>query len=233
MGAGVVAAVTGRILGREDLYVLAGALVALPLFSLWLVRRADVTFAVHRDVRPTPIHVGDTTVVELSIRHTGEKRSPVATVRDPLGETKVGTPMLLAPLVPGSSAKLVYRLPTRRRGIYTVGPMEVTVTDPFGAASQSAVAARGTQLTVLPHIDEIAPLREGTRSDQLAGAGRPTPLGAGEEFFALRAYQVGDDLRRGHWGSTARGGGPIIPPDEKPPPRPTRLLLPRRPAGHR
>src|SRR5437764_691407 len=102
--AAAVAVVTGRILGREDLYVLAGAAAALPLFSMWSVRRADVQFAVHRDVRPTPIHVGDHTTVELTIRHNGERRSPVASVRDPLGENKVGSTMLLAPMNPGDTA---------------------------------------------------------------------------------------------------------------------------------
>src|SRR5204863_1575322 len=149
--AAVVSALAGRIPGREDLYVLAGAAVALPLFSLWSVRKADIGFAVHRDVRPTPIHVGDSTTVELTIRHTGERRSPVVSVRDPLGQNRVGPTMLVAPLNPGDTARLQYRLPTRRRGIFSVGPMEVTVADPFGTASKSAVAARSTQLTVLPH----------------------------------------------------------------------------------
>jgi uncharacterized protein (DUF58 family) len=227
-----VCAVAGRVLGREDLYVLAGAGIALPLFAWWSVRKADVRFAVHRDVRPTPIHVGDTTTVELTIRHNGDRRSPVTSVRDPLGENKVGSAMLLAPLNPGDTAKLHYRLPTRRRGIFSVGPLEVTVSDPFQVASMSAVAARPTQLTVLPHIDDIALLREATRSDQLAGNGLPTPLGAGEEFFALRAYQVGDDLRRVHWASTARVGELMIRQDEMPRQRRTIVLLDVRRVSH-
>ena len=232
LGAAVVCAITGRVLGREDLYVLAGAAVAVPLVALWSVRKADVGFAVHRDVRPTPIHVGDHSTVELTIRHNGERRSPVTSVRDPLGENKVGSSLLLPPLNPGNTAKLHYRLPTRRRGIFSVGPLEVTVTDPFFVASLSAVAARSTQLTVLPHIDDIAPLREATRSDQLAGNGLPTPLGAGEEFFALRAYQVGDDLRRVHWRSTARVGELVIRQDEMPRQRRTVVILDVRRFSH-
>src|SRR5207248_10815692 len=106
------------------------------------------------------------------------------------------------------------------------------VTDPFATASRSAVAARGTQLTVLPHIDTIAPLREATRSDQMAGNGLPTPLGAGEEFFALRAYQVGADLRRVHWASTARIGDLVIRQDEMPRQRRTVVILDVRRVSH-
>jgi uncharacterized protein (DUF58 family) len=140
--------------------------------------------------------------------------------------------MLLAPLAPGEVAKLHYRLPTRRRGIFSVGPLEATVSDPFQVAARSAVAARSTQLTVLPRIDEIVPLREATRSDQLAGNGLPTPLGAGEEFFALRPYQVGDDLRRVHWASTARVGELVIRQDEMPRQRRTVVLLDVRRFSH-
>jgi uncharacterized protein (DUF58 family) len=51
----------------------------------------------------------------------------------------------------------------------------------------------------------------------MAGADHPTALGiAGEDFYALRAYEMGDDLRRVHWPSTARLDELMIRQNEMP-----------------
>jgi uncharacterized protein (DUF58 family) len=53
--------------------------------------------------------------------------------------------------------------------------------------------------------------------DPHAGADHPTALGrGGEDFYGLREYQVGDDLRRVHWKSVARTGELMIRQDEMP-----------------
>src|SRR5207245_397722 len=71
-------------------------------------------------------------------------------------------------------------------------------------ATTVARIAPATQLTVYPRVDPILPLPQTRGHDPHAGADHPTALGSGEDFYALRAYQVGDDLRRVHWPSTAR-----------------------------
>src|SRR5207249_11446891 len=53
--------------------------------------------------------------------------------------------------------------------------------------------------------------------DPLAGADHPTAVASsGEDFYALRAYEVGDDLRRVHWPSTARLDELMIRQNEMP-----------------
>jgi hypothetical protein len=56
-----------------------------------------------------------------------------------------------------------------------------------------------------------------TGNDPLAGAEHPNSLGrGGEDFYALRDYVVGDDLRRVHWPSTARHDELMVRQDELP-----------------
>ena len=56
-----------------------------------------------------------------------------------------------------------------------------------------------------------------TGNDPLAGAEHPNSLGrGGEDFYALREYVVGDDLRRVHWPSTARHDDLMVRQDELP-----------------
>ena len=70
---------------------------------------------------------------------------------------------------------------------------------------------------MFPHLDELTPLPLTSGNDPLAGAEHPNSLGrGGEDFYALRDYVVGDDLRRVHWPSTARHDDLMVRQDELP-----------------
>jgi uncharacterized protein (DUF58 family) len=139
----------------------------------------------------------------------------VLSLRDALGPgperpVERGTPrrrarFLLPPLAPGQVDRASYRLPTQARGLFGLGPLEASVTDPFGLAGRTVVVAPVAELVVYPHVDPVLPLPHTTGGDQMASASHPTAVGpSGHDFYALRGYQVGDDLRRVHWPSTAR-----------------------------
>jgi uncharacterized protein (DUF58 family) len=89
--------------------------------------------------------------------------------------------------------------------------------DPFGLATTTFTSAGVTQLTVYPHVDLISALPTAQGHDPHSGAQHPRALlGAGEDFYALRPYEIGDDLRRVHWASTARVDDLMIRQDEMP-----------------
>ena len=126
-----------------------------------------------------------------------------------------------------------YRLPTDRRGIVQVGPLEVVVGDPFGLTTVATIAAPRVQLTVLPHVDDIAALPYTTGQDPQAGVRQLNSLGrTGEEFYALRPYTVGDDLRRIHWPTSARQDELLVRQNELPWQGRTTVLLDVRAAAH-
>jgi uncharacterized protein (DUF58 family) len=99
--------------------------------------------------------------------------------------------------------RAAYRLPTRNRGIVTVGPLDVELGDPFGLTEVVVTAAAPSTLVVYPAVDDIA---AASRSDGIDPHGWRTPglQTGGDEFHSLRPYVIGDDLRRVHWPSTAR-----------------------------
>jgi uncharacterized protein (DUF58 family) len=124
-------------------------------------------------------------------------------------------------------------LPTEERGVFDIGPLEVTLGDPFGIATMRFAAAGMTQLTVYPRIDHVDALPTAQGQDPHSGAQRPRALlGAGEEFYSLRQYEVGDDTRRVHWPSTARLGELMIRQDEMPWQTRATILLDVRSAVH-
>jgi uncharacterized protein (DUF58 family) len=79
------------------------------------------------------------------------------------------------------------------------------------------VAAPLVEVTVYPKVDEIRPVPFTTGNDPLAGVLHPHALGrTGDDFYALRPYAVGDDLRRIHWPSTARHDELLVRQQEQP-----------------
>jgi uncharacterized protein (DUF58 family) len=108
-------------------------------------------------------------------------------------------------------------VPTRRRGRFRVGPLAVGITDPFGVARRSEPSASDAELVVRPRVHDIVPpVAVGTHisAEHEASAARAVVSDLGDEFVTLREYEVGDDLRRVHWRSTARTGELVIRQDE-------------------
>jgi uncharacterized protein (DUF58 family) len=91
-----------------------------------------------------------------------------------------------------------------RRGVYTLGPAEVRVADPFGLLRFARMDWETTEVVVYPRVYELRgfPLRGGNVEAGTTGSrGR-----RGEEFANLREYRRGDDRRHIHWKSLARTG---------------------------
>lgn len=208
--------VLGRVFGTIEGYIAGAALATLLVGSvLWLVAtRLDVS--VNRVLYPPKVHAGSSTRVDLAVVNTARRPSPVLTLRDHVSGTR-GASLLVAPLDPGEEIRAAYRFATERRGVVTVGPLQVELTDPFGLARLRLPAAGISELVVYPHIEALPALPLSAGNDPLGGSEHPNALGrGGADFYALRAYVVGDDLRRVHWPATARHDELMVRQDELP-----------------
>ena len=76
-----------------------------------------------------------------------------------------------------------------------VGPVEFRCCDPFGVAALTRVSGDRSMLCVHPAFDSVAPLRLGGAGVDGAQQGSTRTTSHGEDFYALREYQDGDDLR--------------------------------------
>ena len=218
LGAGSLLLVAGgRLLGIVELFLLGAAAFFLVAAALVYVRFSRYRLEATRELRPPRVHAGSESRVELTVRNPGSGRSPVLAARDPFDGGRRWARFLLAPLDPGESARAAYRLPTEQRGVFDLGPLELELGDPFGLATTSMEAAPATKLTVYPRIDVVDPLPLTRGNDPYAGSDHPTALAAvGEDFYALREYDRGDDLRRVHWKATARVDELMVRQDEMP-----------------
>jgi uncharacterized protein (DUF58 family) len=222
-----------RLFGVLELYLIAAAAAVLVVAATVHVRFAPLEVVVRRGVHPARVHAGESTRVELTIRNPGRRRTPPVRVVDPIGGTP-GPRVFLGPLGRGASVVASYRLPTWRRGRLRLGPLRLEATDPFGLARRSAVVAGTDDVTVFPAVTTIPALGTGGDPDPSGAAVRLNAIGSqGEEFFGLREYVQGDDLRRVHWPSTARRDGDLlVRQDERPWANRTVVVLDTRAAVH-
>jgi uncharacterized protein (DUF58 family) len=213
---GVALIISGRLFGLIELFSLGAAALVLLAVAVGVVAATKLQLEVGRELSPPRVHAGTLSRVELRVRNVGLRPTPVLRLVDPVSGTR-GAELLLGPLEPQGTARAAYRLPTDKRGVLKIGPLQVVVGDPFGMTSIGTVAAARTELTVFPHVDDIAPLPYSTGHDPHAGSEHPNALGrTGEDFYALRRYVMGDDLRRVHWPSTARRDELMVRQDELP-----------------
>lgn len=204
LAAAAVLATAGYLFGIQELYSLAlAAAVLVAGARLWVqLRRWDL--AVTRQVHPARVQAGQEARVELTARNDGHRRSPSVEASDAFDGGRRWARFSIAPLQPGENRSTSYRLPSARRGVYHLGPLVLRAGDPFGLAHESRSTAPDTSLTVHPRHDLLPTHSVSSHRDDDRRLVRPLLGKGGNEFYMLREYVPGDDLRRVHWPSTAR-----------------------------
>jgi len=204
LGAGLALVVLWWLLGDEEL-LLAGAffIVATGAAVGW-VQLHIPDLGIGRRLGSTAVHNGDTVQVTLTLRNPGRRSVRNVTVIDEVESLGVAS-FEIAGIDADDSATATYRVMCRPRGIFQVGPSRATSSDPLGLAELSAPDGPVDQLVVYPTVEILDGFPVVRGQDPSMAASRPEhSQRGGEDFYTLREYQRGDDLRRVHWPSSAR-----------------------------
>jgi uncharacterized protein (DUF58 family) len=234
LGAAVGLLISGRLLGTAELMTLglsAGALITGAL--LW-TRTRTLPLALVRTPRPARVPVGSDARVDLELRSNGP--TPQVTVTDRFDDGRRAARFITPALERGQPARAAYRIPTDRRGRFTIGPAIIGIADPFGLTHRFVELGGTDDVIVRPRVHALSATTAAPgqrRSSAQRRALVPVPSPAHDEFLALRDYEVGDDLRRIHWRSTARLGELIVREDESEWQPETVIVLDNRAGAHR
>jgi uncharacterized protein (DUF58 family) len=218
-GWSLVGAATGLVagsylLGTVEMLVLGvSALVLLAGVALRLALGRPPRLAIDRRVKPDRLQVGADGRIDLRVENVGTSQTALMLATDWFDEGRRAARFIVPPLPPGAHARAAYRIPTRRRGRYRVGPLALSSTDAFGLARRTLDSIRDSEVLVRPRVhDIVSPVVVGRRAAGESDLPAPRPIVSdlGDEFLTLREYEVGDDLRRVHWRSTARTGDLMI-----------------------
>lgn len=204
LGASLALFVLWVALGEPELLSIGLLLVVATTTAFLFVRRSNPSVAVTRRLSPNLVHEGEQTVVEASLTNSGHRHVWNLTAEDEV--TGLGSARFAAArLAPDETATATYQIMCKPRGIYDVGPLRVSVTDPLRLAERSRLVGESDRLIVYPSVEQLSglPILRGLDPSMYASQPEFSHRG-GEDFYTLREYQTGDDLRRVHWPSTAK-----------------------------
>lgn len=203
--AAVVPWAVAYIVAGTALYIFAYGTFLLVITSYLLAPRRLKLEGVRAGLMPRA-QEGDRLEVEVQL--TAKRR--VSTfileerVPDRLGTT-VKVP--ISRLARGKTVTHRYSLRCSRRGVYEVGPLIAVTSDPLGLTQRETIVAEKFELLVHPRIEVVSD-RPLTRrfEDPPIRPPRSKPWPSGLEFYGMREYTPGDDLRRIVWRASARAG---------------------------
>lgn len=206
----------GRVFGFLELFLLGLIAIAMVIVSWAYVRLRRLQLEISRTITPNRVAAGSPARVELKLTNRANRPTPVLRIQDGVSGTR-GARLSVAPMELGISSTAAYRLPTEKRGVVVVGPLEVEITDPFGIARSRIRSAPKAELLVHPPVLPVRRVPEPDGTDPNTGDDATSPVHqSGDEFHALRPYVEGDDVRRVHWASSARHDTLMVRQDEQP-----------------
>lgn len=187
----VAAVLAGHLFGGRSLNA-----VVMPAAALLVVGAVGVARTARpraERIAPSSGFTGETVRVELDI---AAPRPVALTVSDDIGAGLAGD--TVRSLVPsGDGSTVAYELELTERGVHTVGPAAVTVTDVFGLWEREFVYDATDTVVAFPRVH---PLYEG--ADLLSGYVGLTD--EREQFDTVREYEHGDGLRDINWKASAK-----------------------------
>jgi len=211
--AGVVALVLAAASGRVDLLLIGLVLVLLPLAAMLALVLDRPWLTVTRMFTPDAVAAGENASTRLTVRNERSRATPLMRWRD-ASQTGLVLPdeATLPPIGEHSlssrdrsdRASLQYRIGTRHRGAYEVGPLMLERLDPFGLArGRYAVGGRKPLLVTPRVVDLQRGEHDASKSDGAEREMLRHSIPSADELIA-REYRTGDPLRRVHWRATAR-----------------------------
>ena len=193
--------------GTNLLYIVLGGVVSFMLLSTvlsrWTLRGLVLTretpYAVDRG-QPFPVHVR----VENNKRFFPSISVRVESTSREEKDRSIRARGYVLKIPAKRAAILDLQDVYPRRGVHKLPPLRLVTSFPFGIAERSRVFSDNLEIIVYPRVQTVrmSPL------DHMQGGSQipRTVAGDGDEFFCLREYVAGDDLRNIVWRISARLG---------------------------
>jgi len=213
--AGGVMWVSARFLGSPGLEVVAIGLAALPFVAGLYLRWSGRSIAATRHLSEARVSPGTRVTVRLHISNPSPATTSFLLLEDRLPPALGRPARLVVTGVGGRGTQPVsYSVLPQTRGHFAIGPLTVDRTDAFGLSRRRVIVEGRDELIVTPEIEDLRAPSESASATSVGNARSRQLLRSGEEYYTMRGYQEGDDLRRIHWPSVARTGSLMIRQDE-------------------
>lgn len=210
----VLAWVIARLVGGRPLYLLAYGMVGVGI-SCWLLGRRPLPVeGLRSDARPR-LAEGET--ISMDVTLTAKRRLSTFILEEQM-PASLGLParVPIASVEAGENVGHSYRFTATRRGAYTLGPLVAKWGDPLGLTQRKVTLVEPYEVLVHPSIELVSdrPLTRLFEDPPIRPpVSKPWPQGL--EFYGMREYAPGDDIRRVVWRAFARTGKLLVRESEQ------------------
>lgn len=191
-------------------YFMFACLMAVILVSYATSRLSARALKVRRAC-PDRVFESDPLRVQLEVTNDGRLPRFLVDVNEALPQfmaTDDESDFMVPTLWPGERVLLSYVARAQKRGVYTWSPVQTSASDPFGVFQRFVpVEAEGEAVVYPRPLDLNGGLAQsGIELRGMSTGERARGSESGLDFYGIRDYGPGDDLRRIHWPTTARHG---------------------------
>ena len=233
LATGLVLVGVGWGVGQASVITMAALLISVPVIGAVLVRRSRFVLGSARTISPARFPVGGEAEVVLAIENGSRFATGVLLLEDLVPESLGESPRILLDRVPPRAQRSQrYCVTGLERGRTAIGPLTVTLADPFGMASLTRAFTGTNSVMVTPEIVEL-----GRMGRSIAPGGQGETLfrslaARGDDDVLPREHRPGDDMRRIHWRATARSGDLMVRREEQAWHSSMVIILDNRERGH-
>ena len=201
-----------RIVGTWELYLLAFALLAIPLVAWVLMLASRDSVTVTRTLHPAQPTAGSHLSLFVHLRNGSFLPGPQIAVGDAAGDLDPSPETVESEsLAPHGRRTLEVPLRPARRGVHRLPPLRVETHDPLGLVRSVREEGEEQTIVVYPRLavlDSCLLLAEVGDHERVKSVGLPSS--GGLEFRGIRPYNPGEPLNRVDWKATARSGSLML-----------------------
>ncbi|AWS42060.1 DUF58 domain-containing protein [Streptosporangium sp. 'caverna'] len=234
LASGIAALLCAFILGEHDLLRIGVLILSLPLLAALVVARTRYRLSCARRLDPPRAELGSEATVTLRLENVTRLPTGLLMIEDTVPYALGARPRFVLDRVESQGVREIdYRVRSDLRGRFTIGPLSIRISDPFGLVELTRSFTISDTLVVTPQVTALPHVR---LSGEWTGGGDSrtrSVASAGDDDVAPRDYRQGDDLRRVHWRSTARYGELMVRREEQQWQSRGALLLDTRRYAHR
>lgn len=206
LGLTIVCAAAFAFVRWHELLVMA-VVGAVMLAAAVTMSLGNTGFSAALSVPSRHLTVGDVVPVDVAITNPG--RTPTVHARGDLSLGSMHEGFSIPALAPKQEKHTSVEFTTISRAVLPVGPLRIRKGDPFGLIRHEKTLASRINVFIHPKITRLKTLNAGVQRD-LEGQPSGDIVDDDLDFYGLREYQPGDDMRNVHWLSTAKSGGLMI-----------------------
>jgi len=186
--------------------------ISVLVIGLMGIPPKEVDIEVSRETDSRQVHENDEIEVRTTIKNNGNrlKYLEVLDQLSPRIEVVDGTNHNVLELDSGQEEVLKYTITCPVRGEIEIGPLKMRYRDSLELFSEEYTDEGKMEMSVLPEVEDINKVYIRPKyTRNWLGNIPSSAIGIGTEFYALREYVQGDEMKKINWKATARYMSPV------------------------